>query len=396
MDPRKRRRKLVALYHQLRNVAPVYQATLPHGNPWIVTRWSDAETLVRDPRLVKDGRLVDMVGLGNQGAYVQNMRRMLAFAPRERHLRLRHLVNRGFTVRKAERLRPGVRELVGRLIDERWDAGGMDLVADYAFRIPMTMICELLGAPVEDVPTIEGWAAETSRRGDESIELTPENETAGDEATEGFWRYFQDLIEQRRRSPRDDLISELVEVQKSADDLEDLDIVATAILLFQAGHETTANMIGKAALALIENPDQRALLRDRPELIAHATEEFLRYDTPVQLSVNFADADVPFHGRTIRDGDPVMLFRGAINHDPERFDEPDRLNLEREDLAHHSFGLGAHFCLGASLARVEIQEAVSALVRRLPDLRLASDDWDYKPQLHLHGLESLPVAWAAH
>ena len=197
----------------------------------------------------------------------------------------------------------------------------------------------------------------------------------------------------RRARPREDLLSRLIEIQREAHDLTDDDIKATAILLFQAGHETTANMIAKGTLALLRHPEELARLRAHPELIENATEELLRYDTSVQLTTKFAAAEIPLGDRVIRVGDPVSLVWGAINRDPDRYPEPDRLDLSRTDIDHYSFGMGAHFCLGASLARLEIQHAIGTLVRRLPGLRLATDTPEYKTHLHLHGLATLPVTW---
>jgi hypothetical protein len=393
-DPAGRQGNLVRLYHQLRNLAPVHQSQIERlGRPWIVTRHADAAWVAREKNLIKDGRLVDQLGGAPDSPFVRVMKRMLNFIPAPRHTRLRHLVNSGFTLRTVERLRPGVRELVNQLIDARLAEGQMDLVRDYAFPIPLAMICELIGVPLEDAPRIESWARQVLESVDEGLLVTPELEQRRNQAMLGFCGYFQSLIEARRASPRDDLISRLVDVQRSADDLADEDIVATAILLFQAGHDTTASLIAKGMLALLQHPEELAKLRARPELLQNATEELLRFDTSVQLSVNFATADVAYHDRTIRDGDAMIILRGAANRDPARFPEPDRLDIERDDIDHHSFGLGAHFCLGASLARLEIQEAIGALVRRLPGMKVDLDRVVYRPSLHLHGLESLPVRW---
>jgi cytochrome P450 len=318
---------------------------------------------------------------------------MFAFHPPPRHTRLRALVSRGFTPRSVEELRPRVARLANALLDEAQPERRMDLVADYAFRLSVGVICELIGAPVEDVGSVEGWAAAISARADEGAAPTADSERVADGAAVGFMGYLRGLIDERRAEPRDDLISRLLAVQREADDLEDDDIAATAILLFQAGHETTANMIGKGALALLTHPAELAKLRAHPALAVNATEELLRYDTPVQLTTKFADREIPLGGRTIRAGEPVMHVWGAVNRDPERYAYPDRLDLERKAIDHHSFGMGAHYCLGASLARLEIQEAIQALARRLPGLRLATDALVYKPQLHLHGLATLPVAW---
>ena len=259
---------LVRLYHQLRNVAPVYRSDLERvGRPWVLTRYDDITWAAREKGLVKDERLIDQLGGRPESPYKQLMKRMMAFIPPPRHTRLRSLVNQAFTLRSVESLRPGVRTLVHSLLDAHEATRSMELVSDYAFQIPMAMICELLGVPLEDVAKIRGWARDVSRRGDESLEVDADLERLGDAAIQGFSEFFRELIASRRRQPRDDLISDLVDIQRSASDLADEDIIATSLLLFQAGHDTTANMIGKAALALVRHPEEFRKLRARPALI---------------------------------------------------------------------------------------------------------------------------------
>ena len=394
LDSRRRGSDLPRLYDRLRAAAPVWRAPVDRlGRPWIVTRHADATALLRSNALVKDERVLGLSGLGSKGAYIGVLERMFAFLPPEPHKRMRGLVNRGFTPRSIERLRPGVQALVDELIDGVEGRGEMELVSEFAFRVPVTVICQLLGAPVEDVPRIEAWAATFAERADEGEVLTPEMEKLGDETAERFVAYVQTLIDERRAAPRDDLLSRLLAVQAQAPDLTDEDIAATTILLFQAGHETTASLIAKGMLALLQHPDQADWLRRHPEAIENATEELLRYDTSVQLSTKFAARDIPFHDEVIHADEPVSLIWGAINRDPERFEDPHRLDLARREIDHYSFGMGANFCLGASLARLEIQHAVGTIVRRLPGMELACDELEYKPQLHLHGLKRLPVRW---
>ena len=394
LDWKRRGPNLIRLYHQLRAVAPVWQAPVERlGRPWVITRHADAALVVRNSALVKDERVIGLSGVGEGGPFIEMLRRQFAFQGPPRHTRLRALVNRGFTSRSVEKLRPGVQAIVDGLLDELAPRGRMDVVSDFAARVPVTVICQLLGAPVEDVPRIADWSATFSRRADEGEVLDPEMERKGDEATTRFAEYVQTLLEARRAEPADDLLSRLLEVQREAGDLTDEDIVATSILLFQAGWETTANLIGKATLALARHPEEYARLGADPGLAENATEELLRYDTSVQLTTKFAAEDIPFHDRTIRAGDPVSFVWAAINRDPERYPEPDRLDLARPDIDHYSFGMGAHYCLGAQLARLEIQLAMGALARRFPGLRLETSEPEYKTQLHLHGLASLPVSW---
>jgi cytochrome P450 len=385
---------LPRLYDRLREVAPVWRAPVERlGRPWIVTRNADAAALVRSSAFIKDERLLGLAGVGARGPFIDVMRRMFAFQAPAQHHKMRALVNRGFTPRSIEKLRPDVQALVDGLIDAVIDQGAMDLVADFAFPLPVTVICRLLGAPVEDVPRIEGWAVTFARRADPAEALKPERERAGDEATVAFVDYVKGLIAARRSAPQDDLLSRLLAVQREAPELTDDDIAATTILLFQAGHETTANLIAKGILALLRQPEALAWLRAHPEAIEDATEELLRFDTSVQISTKYASRDVAFHGETIAEGDPVTFVWGAINRDPAHFPDPHRLDFRRSAKDHYSFGMGPNFCLGASLARLEIQHAVQTLVQRLPGLRLEDEPIEYKPQLHLHGLARLRVAW---
>jgi len=386
---------LVPLYHRLREVAPIFQADFERlGHPWLITRHADDELLVRNAKLIKDDRQLRMSGVGAGGAFIEAMRGMFSFMPPPRHTELRGLVNRGFTPRSVRALEPSIEALVARLLDERLPDGEMDLARDYALRVPMAVICELLGVPLDEVPTIEKWSRAFSERADEGADLSPERERAGNEAATAFCDYMQRLIDERRRTPKDDLLTRLVAVaRESPEGLRDEDIVSTALLLFQAGHETTANMIAKGALALVRHPEELARLHDTPALAENAVEELLRFDTPVQMTTKFAAEPIPFHGRQIERDATVIFFWGAVNRDPARYVDPDRLWLERPDVDHHSFGMGAHFCLGASLARLELRHAFRALAERLPHLALAGEPV-YKGQLHVHGLSSLPVRWS--
>jgi cytochrome P450 len=387
---------LVPLYHQLREAAPQFQADLPRlSNPWVITRYADDQLLVRNTSLIKDERQLDLLGRREgkpDGPFLATMAKMFAFIGPPRHMALRGLVNRGFTPRSVEKLDPKIAAAVDRILEDEMAEGGMDLAPAYANRIPLTVICQLLGVPVEEVPTIAAWSSAFSERGDEGDAPTEESEKTGDDAARQFAAFIRSLVEERRANPRDDLLSRLVAIQAETAGLSDDEIVSTAILLFQAGHETTANMIAKGTLALLHHPEQYALLCAEPERVDNAVEELLRYDTPVQLTNKFAAADIPFHDTTIEEGATVTFLWGAVNHDPARYRDPDRLDITREDIDHHSFGMGAHFCLGSSLARLELRHAFRALSQRLPSLRLAGEPV-YKPQLHVHGLRSLPVAW---
>lgn len=393
LDPVLRGDDLYPLLHQLRTLAPVFKTENPgFQQAWVITRFADDDTVVRSKSLSSDNRVLEVFDTGDQSAFLEVMRSLLKFLDPPDHARVRGLIARAFTPRSIEALRPRIQTIVDERIDARLEAREMDLVADLAFPLPVIVICELLGVPVEDVDRFFRWSQDLVRRADVQ-KLDADRKRRGDEAAAGLRDYFLELITERRLRPRDDLISALIAVEEGGDRLSEGELVGAAIILLQAGHETTANLIAKGMLGLLRHPDQLELLRKRPELIVDATEELLRYDTSVQITPKVATADIPYHDHTIHAGDIVATLRGAVNRDPERYPDPDRLDITRPDNRHHSFGVGAYHCLGASLARAEIQIAVGSLVSRLPGLKLRDDTPRSKGSLYLHGLESLRVGW---
>ena len=323
------------------------------------------------------------------------MSRLLLFMDGDEHDRIRGLVSRVFTPRGVEGRHARIQSVVDGLIDAARAKGrSMDLVADFAYPIPLIVICEMLGVPDEDLPIFHEWAYDFARRGDIS-DLTPERIEKGERATEGFSDYFSNLIEERRLQPRDDLLSALVDVKDDLGPLSHQDLISTCIILLQAGHETTADLIGMGTRALIDHPDQMALLLESPDRISTAVEELLRFDTPVQIMQRISTRVEEVGGVKVPEGEVFVLLTGAANHDPATFEDPDRLDLRRDPNPHVSFGLGRHRCLGATLARTEIRIALSTLLRRLPELELVPGETpEYRRSLFLRGLARLPVQWA--
>ena len=384
---------LYPLLHQLRTLAPVFKTENPgFQQAWVITRFADDDTVVRSKNLSSDNRVLEVFDTGEGSAFLEVMRSLLKFLDPPDHARVRGLISRAFTPRAIEALRPRIQSIVDERIEARQGAREMDIVADLAFPLPVIVICELLGVPVDDVDRFFGWSQDLVRRADVQI-LDDERKRRGDEAAAGLRDYFLELIGERRRRPRQDLVSALLAVEDGGNRLSESELVGAAIILLQAGHETTANLITKGMLGLLRHPDQLAMLRARPELIVDATEELLRYDTSVQITPKVATADIPYHEHTIHEGDIVATLRGAVNRDPERYPDPDRLDITRPDNRHHSFGVGAYHCLGASLARAEIQIAIGSLVSRLPNLELHTQSPRTKGSLYLHGLEALRVGW---
>jgi cytochrome P450 len=311
---------------------------------------------------------------------------MLLMDPPE-HTRLRKLVSRSFTLRRMEELRPRIEQLADRLLDELPESGPVDLMAQYAFLIPVLVICELLGVPAEDRKEFAAWSNEV-------VDNADSGGSASHEPMAKLYAYLSELIAQKREHPDGALISALIEVAEDGDRLSESELVAMAILLLLAGHETTINLIGNGALALLTHPDQLALLRERPELVPSAVEEFLRWESPIHSTpARFAVEDVEYAGVTIPARSVVLLSLAAANRDPRRFADAEELRVDREPGGHVAFGHGLHHCLGAQLARIEGQVGIGRLVARRPGMALAADPAElvHRRSTVVRGLKTLPV-----
>jgi cytochrome P450 len=270
----------------------------------------------------------------------------------------------------------------------------MDLIEEFAYPIPVRVICEMLGVPVRDHERFKGWGLDIAR-GLDAIMLPPDSEV-GQRSVSGrraLAEYFRELIAERRTAPREDMLSALIAAEEAGDKLNEEELLASCILLLVAGHETTVNLIGNGTLALLRHPDQLQKLRENPGLIGTAVEELLRFDGPVQRTARIPSEDLTIGGRTIPKGEMVMPFLGAADRDPAQFPDPDRLDITRADNRHIAFGMGIHFCLGAPLARMEGQIALNTLLARLPKLALATDQPQFRQSLTLRGLQALPVSF---
>ena len=382
-------------YAELRSEAPVYRATLPDGRGvWLVTRYEDVVAVLKDERFVKDWRkAMTPEQLAQIPSIPEAMRplseNMLDKDPPD-HERLRRLVSKAFTPRLIERMRPRVQEIADALLDAVEEGGEMDLIDDYAFPLPIIVIAELLGVPAEDRNKFREWsnAAVSGDTTQEYVEkvLLPH--------MEAFVGYLRAMFEEKRKNPKEDLISALVRAEEAGDKLSEDELLAMVFLLLIAGHETTVNLIGNGTLALLQHPGELQKLKSDPALIKPAVEELLRYDGPVETSTErFAREDVRIGDTVIPKGEMVMVVIAAADHDPERFPKPDELDITRPDNKHLAFGKGIHHCLGAPLARMEGQIALGTLLRRMPNLRLkgSPESLTWRPGLVLRGLRSLPV-----
>jgi Cytochrome P450 len=301
------------------------------------------------------------------------------------HTRLRKLVSRSFTLRRTNDMRPRVEEIAKTLLDGLPADRPVDLVAGYAAPLPVQVICELLGVPMADRADFTAWSTAM-------VDQTSHEETTAGSAN--LFRYLGDLIDRKRGEPDDALLSALIEVSDDGDRLSREELVAMGMLLLIAGHETSVNLVGNALLGLLIHPDQRALLRARPDLTANLVEEVLRWDSPVQNTpARFTTEPVEMGGVTIPAGVAVVLSLAAANRDPDRFPGADELRIDRAAQGHVAFGHGLHHCLGAQLARIEAEVAIGVLLARFPDLELAVDAAElvHRRSTLVRGLTELPA-----
>ncbi|MCO1578108.1 cytochrome P450 [Crossiella sp. SN42] len=382
------------LLTRVRETSPVVPIAFPDGlDRHLVTRHEDVRQVLADPRFSSD--LSESVAL-LQGPTAPVLRKfqdllgrsMLNVDPPD-HTRLRKLVVRAFSAKRVDALRPRITELAGQLLDQVAGQSEIDLVADFSFPLPVLVICELLGVPPED-------RAHFSALSHQMLAYLG-SERAIREAQagiDGLVAYMSGLIEAKRAAPADDLISDLIAISEDGDRLAPDELVAMGVLLLNAGHETTVNLIGNGVVLLLQRPDVLARLREEPALVAAAVEEFLRLDGPVHPGlVRRATVDAEIGGVPVAAGTFVLLGTSAANRDPRRFANPDEIDLDRADNPHLAFGYGIHFCLGARLARLESEIAFNALLARYPKLELAVPvaELRRRPGALLRGFDSVPL-----
>ena len=391
LDPR-RRGELYPYLNRLRVVEPLHRTEALHGRPaWMVTRFADALEVLSNKALVSDSRNAEIFDSGPGGALFYAMaKRLLLYIDPADHDRIRELLARHFTPRAVAKYRPLMQTVVDDLLAQVEGREEVDLVADLALSLPTAVICKILGVPAEDLPVFHSWLYDFARRGDVSG-ITPEVEARGEASVVGFTDYFERLIAARRARPQDDLMTLLVETTGEKGGLGDDELVALCILMIQAGHETTADMIALGMLALLRQPEELALLRERPDLLRNAIEEMLRYDGSNQLVQRVSYEDFELAGTRIGAGEVCSILTGAAGRDPARFEDPDRLDVQRRDIQHFGFGYGSHICLGASLARFELEAMLGSLIARFPRLELAQGEVRYRDSLVLRGLVELRV-----
>ena len=382
-------------YERLRTTDPMHITA--HG-AFLASRHADVSLVLRDKRFGKDyvDRTIKRYGpkIMDEPIFASMKHWMLQQDPPD-HTRLRGLVVKAFTARRVEDMRPRIQQVVDQTIDAIIDRGHMDLIEDFAFRLPVTIICDMLGIPEQHRETFYKGSRDGGRILD-PVPLTPEEIAQANTGNALVIMYFEQLFELRRRDPGDDLTTQLVQAEEDGSKLTNEEMTANIILLFGAGHETTVNLIGNGLLALHRNPDQLALLKANPSLITNAIEEFLRYDSSVQLTGRTTLEDVEdLGGKRIPKGDTVLCLLGSANRDPAVYPHgPDQLDITRPNVKPLSFGGGIHFCLGAQLARIEAEIAINTLLRRIPSLRLDdAENPEWRPTFVLRGLKRLPASW---
>ncbi|WP_431046525.1 cytochrome P450 family protein [Streptomyces sp. P1-3] len=377
---------------RLREAGPVHRIRYPDGQTaWLVTRYDDVRQALADPRLALDKRHAlpgNYQGFRLPPALDANL---LNMDPPD-HTRVRRMVVKAFTPGRVEKMREPIRRIADALLDAVEADGGMDVIADYSGPLPVTVICDLLGVPQDDRPDFRAWT-------DAMVTPDPQRPELAKEAVGRMLRFYTGLIASKRAEPGDDLLSDLIAVrddEDGSDGLSEDELTSLAFLILFAGYENVVHLIANSVLALFDHPELLGELRARPELIAPAVDEFARYDGPAPLAIRrFPLADTEIGGVTVPAGETVLVSLAAANRDPAHFNEPDRPNLHRGHSGHLALGHGIHYCLGAPLARLETEIALSALLERFPRLRLGvpREELRHRPTIRARGLISLPVSW---
>lgn len=380
------RRDPYAVYARLRERGPVHRVHPPGSDAtyatWLVVGYEEARAALADPRLVKDGERIGAIFLDEQ-----LVGKHLLVTDPPQHTRLRALVSRAFTVRRVEELRPRVQRITDDLLDAMLPRGRADLVESFAYPLPLTVICELLGVPETDRAAFRDMSTEV---------VAPTSEQSGYEAFVRLGAYLTELIEDKRcAGPGGDLLDDLIRTTaEDGDRLSPEELRGMAFLLLIAGHETTVNLITNAVHALLTHPDQRAALRADPDLVDGVVEETLRWEGPVEnATYRYAVEPLEIAGVAIEKGAPVLVGLASADRDALRYEDPDRYDVRRDPRGHLAFGHGIHYCLGAPLARLEARTALRSLLERAPDLSPDGPPGDWLPGMLIRGVRSLPVRW---
>jgi pimeloyl-[acyl-carrier protein] synthase len=381
------------LYHRLRNEDPVHWDPFLHA--WVVTRYADVIHVLHhfSANRTPTPEQLSAMGLAAMNPIAQVMVRQMLFLDPPNHTRLRALASAAFTVRRVERMRSHIQEIMDHLLDAVASNGRMDLIADFASPAPAIVTAELLGVPVADHQQLKEWSADFAEMLG-NFQHNPDRFPRILRSVENMCSYFRAAMQEQRVTPRDGLVSAMMAADVDGAKLTEDEIIANLIVTMVGGQETTTNLIGNGMLTLLRNPAVMERLRADSSLMPSAVEELLRYESPSQHTARLAPEDVEMGGKQIRKRQAVIAVMGAANRDPERFPEPDRLDIDRKDNRHVAFGWAAHFCFGAALARMEGQMAFETILRRLPGLTLdTSIPLEWRHNLGLRGLTGLPITF---
>ncbi|HKF38562.1 MAG TPA: cytochrome P450 [Ktedonobacteraceae bacterium] len=380
------------LYHRLRTEDPVHWDPFLHE--WVVTRYADVVTVFKyfSAQRTPTPEQLTKLGMTVLKPFAQVMVRQMVFLDPPAHGRIRDLASKAFTPRRVEALRSHIQDITDSLLDAVQALGHMDVIADVAYPLPAIVTAEMLGVSVSDRDQLKEWSEDFAELLG-NFQYSPDRAQHLLHSVEEMTAYFRAAVQEHCEHPRDDVISALVTAEQDGDRLTEEEIVANCILVMVGGQETTTNLIGNGMLSLLRHPDQLAKLRADPSLMSSAVEELLRYESPIQHTARLAPNDVELGEKTIQRGQTVIAVMGAANRDPERFSDPERLDICRQDNRHVAFAYASHFCFGAPLARLEGQIAFETVLRRMPNLRLEPGPLVWRGNLDLRGLSALPVTF---
>ena len=381
------------LYHRLRTEDPVHWDPFLHT--WVVTRYADVVAVLQHFLASRSPSPAQLSALGLSGLVpiAEVLVRQMLFLDGAAHGRIRNLASAAFTPRRVEALRPHIQEITDNLLEPVLVTGRMDVIADLADPLPAIVTTEMLGLPVPDWPQLTAWATDFAEALG-NLQHNPDRASRVIQSLSAMCDYFRNAVEEHRSHRGDDLVCALLHARQDGDALTIEEVVANCIMLMTGGQETTTNLIGNGLLALLKHPDQLELMRSSPEMIPPAIEELLRFESPIQYTSRLAPADVEMGGKAIQKQQAVIAVIGAANRDPERFPDPDRLDITREDNRHLAFAWGPHFCFGAPLARMEGQIAFATMLRRLANLQIEPGPLVWRAHLALRGLTALGVRFS--
>jgi len=380
------------LYRRLRTESPVHWD--PYLHAWVVTRYADVVTVLHrfSAARTPTPEQLDAIGLSSLAPVAALMVRQMLFLDAPAHTRIRSLAAQAFTPRRVAELRRHIQEIADTLLDAVVARGRMDVIQDLAAPLPAIVTAEMLGVPTADHLQLKAWSADFAEMLG-NFQHNPDRAARVLRSTEDMLDYFRAAVREQRTRPRPGLVSAMLQADIDGDRFTEDEVIANCIITMIGGQETTTNLIGNGVLALLRHPDELERLRREPALIGLAIEELLRYESPSQHTARLAPEDTVLGGQQIRRRQAVIAVMAAGNRDPERFPDPDRLDLARPDNRHLAFGWAAHFCFGAPLARLEGQIAVSTLLRRLGALRLETSALTWRTNLGLRGLTGLPITF---